>query len=112
MQSKTSTIQEYISGLAPKERSVIKALDQIARAVAPKGSGSMKYGMPTYELGSRVIAFNAQKNYFSFYADPEIVRRHRSELIGLDIGKSCIRFRKIEDVSLATLSAIARESTK
>jgi uncharacterized protein YdhG (YjbR/CyaY superfamily) len=112
MQSKSSTIAGYISGLAGKERSVVETLDQIVRSAAPKAPGSMKYGMPTYELASRFVAFNAQKNYFSFYADPEIVKRHRAEFKGLDIGKSCIRFRNIEDVSLATLRKIVRESAK
>jgi uncharacterized protein YdhG (YjbR/CyaY superfamily) len=112
MQSKASTIPQYISGLSPETRPVIETLDKMVRTVAPKGAGSMKYGMPTYELASRTIAFNAQKNYFSLYADPEIVKRHRSELKGLDVGKSCIRFRKIEDVSLDTLRKIISESAK
>ena len=72
----------------------------------------MKYGMPTYDLGSRVVAFNSQKNYFSFYADPAVVSRYRKELLGLDVGKSCIRFRKIEDVSLATLRNIVSDCAK
>jgi len=112
MQSKASTIPEYISSLPPRERSVVKTLDKIVRSAAPKSSGSMKYGMPTYALASRFVAFNAQKNYFSFYADPEIVNRLRKELKDLDVGKSCIRFRKIEDVSLATLREIVSESAK
>ena len=72
----------------------------------------MKYGMPTYELPARVIAFNAQKNYYSFCADPEIVRRYREELKSLDCGKSCIRFRNIKDVSLATLRKIVSDCAK
>jgi uncharacterized protein YdhG (YjbR/CyaY superfamily) len=112
MQSKASTISEYISGLSPRERSVIEKLDRLVRSAAPRGSGSMKYGMPTYELASRFIAFNAQKSYFSFYADPEVVKRHRAALKGLDVGKSCIRFRHLEDVSLPVLRRIASESAK
>jgi len=112
MQSKASTIREYISGLRPRERSVIETLDQIVRSAAPKAQGSMKYGMPTYDLASRFIAFNSQKNYFSFYADSGIVKRHRAELKGLDVGKCCIRFRKLEDVPLATLRRIVGESAK
>jgi uncharacterized protein YdhG (YjbR/CyaY superfamily) len=112
MQSKARTIPEYISALAPKERSVVATLDKMVRSAAPKASGSMKYGMPTYDLAPRIIAFNAQKNYFSFYADPEIVTRYRDELKGLDCGKSCIRFRAIENVSLATLKKIVRDSAK
>jgi uncharacterized protein YdhG (YjbR/CyaY superfamily) len=110
MQSKAATIAQYVAGLPPGERSVIRALDRIVRAAAPKGSGSMKYGMPTYDMAGRTIAFNAQRNYFSFYADPAIVRRHRAELGNLDVGKCCIRFRKIGDVSLDVLRKIAAAS--
>jgi uncharacterized protein YdhG (YjbR/CyaY superfamily) len=112
MQSKAATIAEYVAGLAPEERSVIKALDRIVRAAAPEGSGSMKYGMPTYDMGGRMIAFNAQRNYFSFYADPDIVKRFHGELVDLDIGKCCIRFRRIEQVSLKVLGKIAAASAK
>lgn len=112
MQSKARTIPEYISGLPPKERSVVETLDKIVRSAAPKGSGSMKYGMPTYELASRIVAFNAQKNYFSFYADPKVVKRYRDDLKGLDCGKSCIRFRNIDDVLLATLRRIVSDCAK
>jgi uncharacterized protein YdhG (YjbR/CyaY superfamily) len=68
--------------------------------------------MPTYEKASRFVAFNAQKNHFSFYADPEIVKRNRAGLKGLDVGKDCIRFKAIGGVSLATLRKIVAESAK
>jgi uncharacterized protein YdhG (YjbR/CyaY superfamily) len=109
MQSKAATIREYLSGLSSRERPVFETLDQLVRSALPKAAGSMKYGMPTYEFQGRMIAFNAQKNYFSFYADPEIVKRHRAELGDLEIGKSCIRFRRIEDVSLDALRRIVAE---
>lgn len=91
---------------------MIEKLDRLIRSAAPRASGSMRYGMPTYEVASRTVALNAQKNYFSFYADPEIVERHRTALKGLDIGKCCIRFRNIEDVSLPVLRRIVSESAK
>jgi uncharacterized protein YdhG (YjbR/CyaY superfamily) len=112
MQSKAATIREYLSGLSTRERPVIETLDKLVRSTLPTAAGSMKYGMPTYELQGRMIAFNAQKHYFSFYADPEIVKRHRAELGAVDIGKSCIRFRRIEDVSLNALRSIVAEYTR
>ena len=63
--------------------------------------------MPTYEINGRMLALNAQKNYFSFYADPVLVKKYRDELKGLDVGKSCIRFRKLTPSLLATLEKIA-----
>jgi uncharacterized protein YdhG (YjbR/CyaY superfamily) len=52
----------------------------------------MKHGIPTYEIGGRMFAFNCQKNYFAVYAEPELVKRYKHDLRGLGVGKSCIRF--------------------
>ncbi|MES1167366.1 MAG: DUF1801 domain-containing protein [Pseudomonadota bacterium] len=109
MQSQAATIREYTAGLPAEARRVIKELDRLVRTALPAAVGSMKYGMPTYERAGRMIAFNSQKHYFSFYADPEIVKRHRAALGGLDVGKSCIRFRRLEDVSLEALRTIVAE---
>jgi hypothetical protein len=40
------------------------------------------------------------------------VKRFRGELGDLDIGKCCIRFRRIEQVSLKVLGKIAAASAK
>jgi len=106
MQSQAASIREYLDELAPEDRAVIEKLDELVRSAAPTATGGMKYGMPVYQLKDRMIGFNKQKNYFSFYADPAIVKRFRSELEKLEIGKSCIRFRKLEDVSLDALRKI------
>ena len=106
MQSKAATIQEYIESLDPGDQVVIKKIDDLVRSAAPMATGGMNYGMPIYQIKDRMIGFNKQKNYFSFYADPTIVERFKSELRNLEIGKSCIRFRKIEDVSLDVLRKI------
>jgi uncharacterized protein YdhG (YjbR/CyaY superfamily) len=106
MQSKAATIQEYIESLDPGDQVVIKKIDDLVRSAAPMATGGMNYGMPIYQIKDRMIGFNKQKNYFSFYADPTIVERFKSELRNLEIGKSCIRFRQIEDVSLEALRRI------
>ena len=109
MQSKAKTIPEYIESLPANERRVIEELNKMVRAAIPSASGSMKYGMPVYETGGRMLGFNSQKNYFAFYADPPIVKRHRAQLGDLDVGKSCIRFRRLDKDLLAVLGQIAAE---
>jgi uncharacterized protein YdhG (YjbR/CyaY superfamily) len=106
MQSKASTIREYLAGLASDQRAVVESIDSAVRSALPEARGSMKYGMPTYEIGDRMFAFNAQKNYFSVYADPEIVKKYKAELKGLDVGKSCIRFRSREKMPVETIRKI------
>jgi uncharacterized protein YdhG (YjbR/CyaY superfamily) len=103
MQSKAPSIAAYISELTTEKRVVIEALDRLVRSSLEDAVGTMKFGMPTYEIGGRMIALNAQKNYFSLYVDSAVVKRHHAELKGLDCGKCCIRFRKLEDLPLETI---------
>lgn len=109
MQSKAETIAGYISELSPQDKSVIKSLDRLVRSTLKRAVGTMKFGMPTYDVAGRLLAFNAQKNYFSLYVDPEIAKRHRTELKGLSCGKCCIRFRRFEDLPLDTIRIIIAE---
>jgi uncharacterized protein YdhG (YjbR/CyaY superfamily) len=112
MQSKATTFAGYLSELTPGERAAIRVLDRTVRAAAPGARRSMRFGMPTYDLAGRVTAINSQRNYFALYADPSVVRRFRGKLKGLQCGKSCIRFRKLEDAPLPVLARIARESLR
>jgi uncharacterized protein YdhG (YjbR/CyaY superfamily) len=109
MQSKAKSIEEYLSELLPSDREVISALDLLVREILPHAAGSMKFGMPTYECHGRTVAINAQKNYFSIYADPKFVTRYRSELKKLSVGKSCIRFTSMENAPLAVFRKILRD---
>ncbi len=108
MQSKAKTIAEYLDELAPDERAQVKELDALVRRILPEATAGMKYGMPTYDYEGRMVALNAQKNYFSFYADPELVEKHRAELGKLSVGKSCIRFGGKTPAPLAVLEKILR----
>ena len=106
MQSKAPTITAYLAELNDGDREVIAELDELVRQALPNATASMKYGMPTYDFKGRTIALNAQKNYFSFYADPELVAKYRAELKGLSTGKSCIRFTSGQGAPMAVLRKI------
>jgi uncharacterized protein YdhG (YjbR/CyaY superfamily) len=112
MQSKAATIADYLKTLSPDERAVISTLDKLIRKTSKAAVGTMKYGMPTYEVAGLFIATNAQKNYFSFYANPPFVKKFKAELKGLDCGKSCIRFRKLTPELVGTFSRIIAEYGK
>jgi uncharacterized protein YdhG (YjbR/CyaY superfamily) len=109
MQSKAETIAAYMSELPPKEKSVIQSLDRLVRFTLKGAVGTMKFGMPTYDADGRMIAINAQKNYFSLYVDPAVMKRYSAELEGLSCGKCCIRFRKMEDLPIDAIRSIIAE---
>jgi uncharacterized protein YdhG (YjbR/CyaY superfamily) len=81
--------------------------------VAPDAVETMKYRMPTYEYGDHALcAFASQKHYMSLYMDTDIVEKHREELSGLNVGKSCIRFRKMDQLPMDTVKRMLDETVQ
>lgn len=143
MQSKATTVADYLAELPEDRRKAIEAVRKAIRANLDKGiEEGMQYGMIGYYLPHSVYppgyhcdpkqplpyaSIASQKNHmaiymFCLYSDPEIVRWfekswHEEAAKGaagkLDMGKSCIRFKKIEDVPLKLIGeAIARMPVK
>lgn len=111
MQSKATTVDEYIAELPVERRPVLEQLRGLVRDAAPLATECMRYGMPSYELGELLCAMAAQKAHYSVYVmDTRVVERYRSQLGKLSVGRGCIRFRKIEQVPLDVLSRILLEA--
>jgi uncharacterized protein YdhG (YjbR/CyaY superfamily) len=79
---------------------------------APEENENMKYRMPTYGDDLVVCAMASQKHYMSLYLDTELVEKYRSKLDHLNLGKSCVRFRKLEDLPLDIIQIILEETVK
>lgn len=130
--SDAATVDEYIAGLPPDRREAVSAIRDVILQHLPAGyEEGMQFGMIGYyvpfsrlaktyngqPLGYAALA--SQKNYISvyltcIYADPEGEAWFRAEYAKTgrkpNMGKSCVRFRKIEDVPLDLIAqAIARE---
>jgi len=120
--SKATSVEEYISEL-PKDRvGDIEAIRDIIVKNLPEGYvETMQYGMITYiipfdrypntyndqPLG--YISLASQKNYMSLYlmnvyADKKVESSFRNRFLAsgkkLDMGKSCVRFKKFEDLPI------------
>ena len=117
-----STVQEYLDDLEPDRREVVSAVREVVNAAMPDGyEEGIAYGMigwsvplerypDTYNgqpLG--YVALAAQKRYYSLYLnalyagsvdETEFRRRWEDSGRKLDMGKSCLRFRKLDDLNL------------
>ena len=122
------SVKEYIDNLPEDRKEIITYLHEFIQKAAPKlkphfatnmlGYGSFKY------LDSKkkpkewpVIALANQKNYVSLYVcaleDGEYVaEKHKSKLGKVSVGRSCIRFKKLEDVNLAELKKVIKVGEK
>ena len=104
---------EYLAKLDPERQAALSVVRSLILNVVPDVVESMHYRMPTYHCaGQGLCALASQKHYMSLYMDQDLVERHRRDLAGLSVGKSCIRFRKLEHLSLDTVETILSETVR
>ncbi len=125
MQSKAATVEQYLKELPEDRRAAVEAVRRVILKNLDKGyEERMSYGMIGYAVPHRVYpagyhcdptmplpfaGLASQKNHMSLYlmglynnAPGEKTFREAWEATGrkLDMGKCCIRFKKLEDVAL------------
>jgi uncharacterized protein YdhG (YjbR/CyaY superfamily) len=104
-------VDAYLEKLEPDRGAALAQLRSLVLETVPDAVEGMKYRMPTYEYeGGVLCAFASHKHYMSLYLAPDLVEEHRAELSGLDVGKSCVRFRKLEEMPLDTVGVILEET--
>lgn len=126
--TKAKTVQEYLSSV-PKERAeAMRFLHMFIQKCAPKlkshfaynmlGYGSFKYRNYKHEvIYWPTVALASQKNYISIYVcsvvDGEyLAEKYAKQLGKVSVGRSCIRFRKIEDLNLPELKKVLKLAAK
>lgn len=123
------TVEEYIGAIDEPRRSDIAELDKLISSLASKSSerklwGSIiGYGSYHYKYASgregdwMKIGLASQKNYISVYicavnAKGYIAEQYQDKFPKASIGRSCIRFKKLEDVDLKALKEVIVEGFK
>jgi len=110
MQSKATTISEYLEELPADRRAALGQLRSLIHRVAPKTVEAMIYGLPSF---GELCAMASQKNYMALYVcEGDIVKTHLAKLGKVSCGKGCIRFKRIEDLNLSVVEAILKEILK
>jgi uncharacterized protein YdhG (YjbR/CyaY superfamily) len=112
MAEKAAEVDGYMRDLTPDRRAALERIRSLIFATVPNVTETMRYRMPTYELNDVVCSVASQKHYMSLYMDTTLVAQHKEELKHLDVGKSCIRFRRIEDLPLTTVKRILEETVQ
>ncbi len=100
VQSAASTVDEYIALAPPERRAALELLRSSCRVGLPGFVESMRYGMPSYSRDEVVeVGFASQKRYISLYVLRQAALQASSDrLVGLSVGKGCIRFRRPEQI--------------
>jgi uncharacterized protein YdhG (YjbR/CyaY superfamily) len=111
MANRMAEVDAYLQGLTPERRAALETLREMVFEVVPEVVETFKYRMPTYGYdGEMMCAFASQKRYVSLYLDTGLVEKYRDRLEGLNIGKSCIRFKKLEALPLDVVRLMLKEA--
>lgn len=102
----------YLSQLAPERQAMFLKIQELIREEIPEVEETMRYNMPTFELDEVVLAVASQKHYMSLYMDTELVAKYGEALGHLNCGKSCVRFKKLDELPLGTVRQIIRETVE
>lgn len=133
MQSSAKTVQEYLESLPPDRKEALAVIRDTIMKHLPKGyEERMQYGMigyvvplslyPDGYLGRKdepipYVGLASQKNHIAVYLSnvysnkktyEQFLKEYKATGKKLDMGKSCVRFKKLEDIPLNVIgNAIA-----
>ncbi len=122
MRSEATSVDRYLVGLPDDRREAIEAVRAVILENLPDGyEEAMNWGMITYQIPLETYrdtynkqplmfaALASQKNHMAVYltgiyvsdeARDEFEKAYRATGKRFDVGKSCVRFRKLDDLPL------------
>jgi len=124
-QLKVATPAAYIAKLAEPRKSEVAALHKLIRKVAPQLKpfiqiGILAYGPWHYKSASGRegdwfrIGVASNKNYVSLYicgmdGKEYVAPRYKKALPKANVGKCCVRFKRLSDLDEAVVAKLIRE---
>lgn len=130
MKSKAESVEEYLAEIPPERRQAIDQVRQTILRNLPAGyEEAMNWGMITYQVPLEVYpatynkqplmyaALANQKNHMAVYLtgiyldeelNQEFEQKYRATGKRFDAGKSCVRFRVLEDLPLELIAESIR----
>ena len=126
--STAATVAEYLEELPEERAAVVETVRALVNSSLPPGyAEGMLYGMITWSVPLEVypdtyngkplayVSLAVQKNHYALYlmgvyADSAEEARFREQWVArgtkLDMGKSCLRFRRVEDLHVDLVAEV------
>ena len=137
MQSKATTVEQYIAELPEDRKNIISEIRKVFKMNLPKGfEEGMSYGMIGYFVPHKLypngyhcnpklplpfINVASQKNHIAIYhmgiyASKDLLKWFEGEwpkhsTKKLDMGKSCLKYKKADEVPLKLIAELATKVT-
>jgi uncharacterized protein YdhG (YjbR/CyaY superfamily) len=103
-------VDAYLASQPAVRSEPLQRIRALIHRVWPAVAEDMSYGMPTFLLdGHPLCTIANQKHFMAFYVVPyALLDAFNQELKGRDHGRSCIRFRAVDDEALDLIERIVR----
>lgn len=137
MRIEANNIEEYFENIPEERKPYMNKLREVIKENLPEGfSEELSYGMPGYVVPHSIypagyhcdpklplpfLSIASQKNFIAFYhmglyANEELYKWFVDEYPNhskykLDMGKSCVRLKKMEDIPYELLGELVRKMT-
>ena len=112
MKRDAATPADYLAQIPEGQRALIGILRSAILSDHPDIVEGVRYGMLDYP-GLANLA--AQKAYVALYVKPAVLARFKSRFPGVSCGKSCLRFKRpeqVDEVALADLLRAVRQARR
>ncbi len=97
----------YIDDLPDDRAAALSTVRAFIHETVPGLTETMAYNMPTFENTDIVCSLGSQKRYMALYVCAiDLIKDFEDELSHLNCGKSCIRFKKADDLPKAVIAEI------
>ena len=125
---KATTVEEYLAAVPDERKEIIDFIHSFIQKTVPNLEVHFAYNMIGYgsfpyvdykkrDMEWPIIALANNKQYVSVYVcavdgDEYIAEKNADKLGKVSVGKSCIRFKKVEDLNLDELAKVLKQAAK
>jgi uncharacterized protein YdhG (YjbR/CyaY superfamily) len=102
------SIDEYIRTFPKDVQEKLQGLRKTIKKAAPGAEETIRYGIPTFDLGGHLVHFAAYKRHIGFYPTSSGVRAFKKELSIYKTSRGTVQFPVDKPLPLALISKIVR----
>ena len=103
MRRNDTSPEAYRDDVGGEQHEILERIRESIFAVVPEIDEIVEHGM----LGYPGLAnLGAQKHYVALYVKPSVLAEHRKSFPGVSRGKSCLRFRSLDQVDTEALRGL------
>lgn len=109
MNSRVTTIDEYLATLTPPQRAFMQKLRKLIHSIAPEAEECITYSIPGFRQNGPFVAFAAFKNHYSLFPmGGAAIEKFKRELKHFETNKGTIRFTEEEPLPASLIRKIIK----